>query len=46
MSRQLHPTAEEKPERTLLVQVISGRQTREEASDSIEELERLADTAE
>jgi len=32
-------------ERALLVQVILGRRSREEASDSLKELERLADTA-
>ncbi len=32
-------------ERALLVQVILGRQSREEAADSLAELERLADTA-
>ncbi len=32
-------------ERALLVQVITSRQSREEAGDSIHELERLADTA-
>lgn len=32
-------------ERALLVQVIHGRRTREESSDSLQELERLADTA-
>lgn len=45
MSKQLHLTAEDNPEKALLVQVIHGRQTREEALDSIDELERLADTA-
>lgn len=45
MSKQLHSTTEDKPEKTLFVQVITGRQTREEALDSIEELARLADTA-
>jgi GTP-binding protein HflX len=32
-------------ERALLVQVATGRETREEAADSLAELERLADTA-
>ncbi len=32
-------------ERALLVQVIAGRQSRESAQDSLEELERLSDTA-
>jgi len=32
-------------ERALLVQVLCGRQSREEAADSLAELERLADTA-
>ncbi|MBU0714547.1 MAG: GTPase HflX [Verrucomicrobia bacterium] len=32
-------------ERALLIQVISGHQSREEAADSLAELERLADTA-
>lgn len=32
-------------ERALLVQVINGHQSREEAADSLAELERLADTA-
>lgn len=32
-------------ERALLIQVITGRQSREEAADSLAELERLADTA-
>jgi GTP-binding protein HflX len=45
MPKPLHSTTDDKPEKALLVQLISGRQTREEASDSIEELERLADTA-
>ena len=45
MSKQIHLTADDNPEKALLVQIISGRQTRDEARDSIEELERLADTA-
>ncbi len=45
MSRPLHLTAADSPEKALLVQVIHSRQTREEAHDSIGELERLADTA-
>jgi GTP-binding protein HflX len=45
MPKTLHSTTEDKPEKVLLVQVITGRQTHEEARDSIEELERLADTA-
>ncbi len=45
MPRKLHPTAAAQPEKALLVQVIHGRQTRDEAQDSIGELERLADTA-
>ena len=32
-------------ERALMVQVIVGRQSRDQARDSLEELERLADTA-
>jgi len=40
-----HPTDNEATERALLAQVVFGRRTREEAADSLLELERLADTA-
>jgi len=45
MPREPQPLAAAGPERALLVQVIHGRQSREEAQDSLAELERLADTA-
>jgi GTP-binding protein HflX len=45
MSKSTHPTETGSPEKALLVQVIAGRQTREDAHDSLGELERLADTA-
>lgn len=43
-ARMLDPSADRR-EKALLVQVIHGRQTREDADESLAELERLADTA-
>ncbi len=45
MKTALANLRDEQQERALLVQVVTGRQTRELAADSLEELERLADTA-
>ena len=43
--RSIHESFSERTERALLVQVILGRRGKEEAAESLSELERLADTA-
>jgi GTP-binding protein HflX len=45
MSKNISRTNTASSEKALLVQVIFGRQDRDEAEDSLQELERLADTA-